>query len=94
MQHAEVEITNKHGLHARPANELVKTAKRFASSIWLEAKGKQIDAKNIVKVLSLGAAVGTKIHISAEGPDETDAVSRLTSLFESGFGENLDSRLS
>jgi phosphocarrier protein HPr len=88
MQHADVEIINKHGLHARPANQLVKTAKRFVSNITLEAKGKQIDAKNVIKILSLGAPLGTIIHIAAEGSDEMDAVSELVSLFEAGFGES------
>jgi phosphocarrier protein len=87
MQQAEVEITNATGLHARPAHELVKTAKRFTSEISLEVAGKRIDAKNIVKVISLGASRGTKVLISADGPDEADAVMRLAELFTSGFAE-------
>jgi phosphocarrier protein HPr len=88
MQQTEVEIRNASGLHARPANQLVKTAKKFESQIWMDTGTKKIDAKNIVKVLSLGASQGTKVIISAEGPDESDAIHGLAELFEGGFGES------
>ena len=38
-------------------------------------------------VLTLGAAQGTVLTISADGSDAEDAIDAITELFESGFDE-------
>jgi phosphocarrier protein HPr len=83
----EAVIANQAGLHARPANTFVKQAKSFQSQIWIETPRGRIDAKNIVKVLSLGASKGTPVTITAEGPDEAEAAKALAEFIESKFGE-------
>ena len=45
------------------------------------------NAKSIISILTLGMGKGTKIEISAEGPDEQEAVDTLVGLVEGGFGE-------
>lgn len=87
MYSKEVTITNKTGLHARPASEFVKQASKFKSNITLECKGKKVNAKSIINVLSVGIAAGSQILINAEGEDEKEAVEALTVLIESNFGE-------
>ena len=83
----DVVIPNRLGLHARAAAKFVQTATRFRARILVRREGRTMDGKSIMGVLLLAAARGTTIAISADGPDESDAVAALTSLVESGFGE-------
>jgi phosphocarrier protein len=82
-----VEVTNALGLHARAAARFVHLATRFTSQIRVSRDAKVMDGKSIMGILLLAAARGTKLTISADGPDETTAVDSLIQLVESGFGE-------
>jgi phosphocarrier protein len=82
-----VTVVNELGLHARAAARFVHLATRFQSHVRVGREGKIMDGKSIMGILLLAAACGTRITIVAEGADEQDAVSALTSLVESGFGE-------
>lgn len=82
-----VVITNKAGVHARPASIMVKTAAKFKSKVKLTAKGKTIDAKSIIMIMGMGLVKGTEVAISAEGEDAPEAVQALKELIESKFGE-------
>ncbi|MHB1393575.1 MAG: HPr family phosphocarrier protein [Clostridia bacterium] len=83
----EITVTNKTGLHARPASQFVKQASSYSSNIILHCKGREINAKSIIGVLAAGINMGTIVGISAEGPDEQQAVDSLIALIESNFGE-------
>lgn len=87
MKRKVVEIKNKLGLHARPASILVKLAGKYDSEIKLIKEDTEINAKSILGVMMLAAAPGQKITITAEGPDEKEAVNALASLVESNFDE-------
>jgi phosphocarrier protein HPr len=82
-----VEVTNALGLHARAAARFVHLATKFSSQIRVSRDSKVMDGKSIMGILLLAAARGTTLTISAEGPDETNAVDSLVQLVESGFGE-------
>jgi len=82
-----VEVTNALGLHARAAARFVHLATRFSSQIRVSRDSKVMDGKSIMGILLLAAARGTRLTISADGPDETSAVDSLVQLVESGFGE-------
>jgi phosphocarrier protein len=82
-----ITITNRAGIHARPAALLVQTTKNFNAHIFLEKNQDRINAKSIMGIITLGAAYGTEIKIIAEGEDEEAAVSALVRLFESKFEE-------
>lgn len=81
-------IKNKTGIHARPASVFVQTASKFKSKVQIAAKGKKVDAKSILMIMSMGLSNGTEITISADGPDEADAVKTLVDLVDSKFGED------
>lgn len=88
----ETTLTVKHklGLHARPAALFVQTASKFGSKIKvtnLTRQNKMADAKSILGVLTIGVAQNHTITLSADGPDETEAIARLTELIENNFGE-------
>ena len=83
----EVKIPNSLGMHARPAMQLVDLATRFEAAMKI-SKGKQlVDAKSIMQVMTLAATQGTKLTLSALGPDATQAVAAVAKLIGEGFGE-------
>ncbi|RDU69554.1 HPr family phosphocarrier protein [Helicobacter cholecystus] len=70
-------IKDIQGIHARPAGVLVKKVGEFNSKITISHKGKQIDAKRILAVMSLGAKSGEELDFSIEGEDEQYAYETL-----------------
>ena len=87
MTTRNVTILNRAGIHARPASLIVQTAQQFDSSIWIEKDDVKINAKSIMNILTLGATYKTELTVSAEGPDENDAVAELSELFDNKFKE-------
>ena len=82
-----VEISNRYGLHARPAAEFVKLANRFRSDILVRKEDVEVNGKSIMGMMMLAAEQGARIAIRASGDDAADAVTRLAALVENGFGE-------
>ncbi|WMC18939.1 MAG: HPr family phosphocarrier protein [Enterobacteriaceae bacterium PSpicST2] len=82
MLKKEVFINIKNGLHIRPAAKLVKEAKKFNSDIIIEYKNKQVNAKSIFKIQTLGILKGDKINIIVNGKDEKKAIIYLTNLLK------------
>jgi phosphotransferase system HPr (HPr) family protein len=76
-------IKNKTGLHARPASMVVKTANKFGCEIRLKVEDREIDAKSMISLLTLGAGQGTKITITTCGEDEETSMNELVQLLES-----------
>lgn len=83
----QLTIQTKHGLHARPAAQLVLTANRFQAQIELRRGQKRANAKSINQVATLGAQYGDVIQVTAAGADATPALSALKQLAETNFGE-------
>jgi phosphocarrier protein HPr len=83
----KVEVTNRLGLHARPAAMLVQKATKFKSEIKLQKEDLEVNAKSILSVMALAAEVGSFVIIKAEGEDEAVALEELAKLFEEKFGE-------
>ena len=88
MTQQTVTIENKTGIHARPASIFVQTATKFKSKVQIQAKGKTVDAKSILMIMSMGLVKGTEMTIVADGPDEAEAVKALVDLVNSKFGED------
>ncbi len=82
-----VKVTNKSGIHARPASVFVQTAAKFKSKVTVTAKGKTVDAKSILMIMSMGLVKDTEIVIKAEGEDASTAVKALVDLVQAKFGE-------
>ena len=87
MIRKDTKVMNRAGLHARPAALIVQTASQFESTVYIEKDSEKINAKSIMGLLTMGAAYGTELAISAEGSDEESAVNTLIELFESRFEE-------
>ena len=88
MQCKELQVTNKVGLHARPASLLIQTAKKFKSTITITKEDQQVNLGSIVSLLKLRVKNGDVILLRTDGPDESQAIDELTSLIESKFGES------
>jgi len=87
MTEKAVTITNRAGIHARPAAILVQAAKDYNANIFFEKGNERINAKSIMGILTLAAGYNTEIKIIAEGEDEKKAVETLSRLFETKFEE-------
>lgn len=78
MEKRDFHIIADTGIHARPATLLVQTASKFNSDINLEYKGKSVNLKSIMGVMSLGVGQGADVTVSADGSDEADAINAIT----------------
>jgi phosphocarrier protein len=83
-----VTIQNRHGLHARPAAEVVKAASRFQSDITLVRDDMEVNGKSIMGVMMLAAECGATVTVRASGPDAEQAVAALERLVNDKFGES------
>jgi phosphocarrier protein FPr len=82
-EEALVTLTNRLGLHARPAAQLVRLARRYRARVTID----NVAASSINAVLSLGARQGHQLRICAQGADAHEALAALTNFIESGCGE-------
>lgn len=85
MTSRPVRIANPLGLHARAAARFVHAAGAFASQVRVARGERVMDGKSIMGLLLLAAAWGSEIVISADGPDEIEAVDTLCQLVTRGF---------
>lgn len=83
----ELVVTNKNGIHARPAMMFVKTANRFGCSIFVEKDGERVNGKSIMGLMMLAAGPGSKLTVRAEGEDAPRALGELETLLRRKFDE-------
>ncbi|MEE1114732.1 MAG: HPr family phosphocarrier protein [Eubacterium sp.] len=70
-------IKDEHGMHARPAGELVKLVKTLASKVTIVKDGKSANAKSTLAIMSLGAKQDSEVTFNIEGEDEEAAAAAL-----------------
>jgi phosphocarrier protein HPr len=83
----ELTISNKLGIHARPAALFVKTANRFACEIFVEKDGEKINGKSIMGLMMLAAGPGSKVTLHVRGADAAQAIVEIEALFHRKFDE-------
>ena len=83
----ELTINSKHGLHARPAAQFVKTSNQYSAEIWVEKDEERVSGKSIMGLMMLAAGPGSSILVEANGQDETEAISALETLVTEGFDD-------
>ena len=88
MLSKEVTVSNKLGIHARPAAQFVKTASQFEAEIRVEKDGEEINGKSIMGLMMLAAGHGSVLKLIAEGPDAEEALQSLEDLVVRNFGES------
>ena len=80
-------IRNERGLHARAAASFVKLAGTFDAEFTVSKRGQTVSGLSILGLMMLAAGPGSKIHISASGPEAEDGVEALCQMVESKFEE-------
>jgi phosphotransferase system HPr (HPr) family protein len=84
-------LTNKDGLHMRPAKDFVAAAGRFTATVRvrnLDRAGQpEANAKSLIELLKIGARAGQRVQIQASGADANAALDALSALITSRFGE-------
>lgn len=85
MKTLEYVITDELGIHARPAGMLVKEAGKFASKIMVASPKKEVDAKRIMGVMSMGAKKGDTLRFSIEGADEDAAAEAIGAFLKANL---------
>ncbi len=81
MKKIEVIVKSACGLHARPAFDFTKKAKKFACKITLSKDDHEaINAKSIIEVLSLGVACGETVSIYCDGLNEEQAANEMAEI--------------
>ena len=77
-----VKIQLSEGLDARPIALLVQEASQYSSSVYIEVDQKQVNAKSIMAVMSLGVKKGNEVIITADGADEEEAIAEIQKVLE------------
>lgn len=85
LQSIDMIVHHQDGLHARPAALFVQTVKLFKSDIQVSHRERTVDGKSILSILTLIVHQGDEIRISANGPDEEEAIRKLKTLIKSNF---------
>jgi phosphocarrier protein len=88
MQQRKLTIVNRLGLHARAAAKLVTLCTRYMSEVVIVANGRRANARHFIAVLLLSASMGAQVAIEVSGPDEVEAITAVSRLISTGFGEN------
>ncbi|HEY1843548.1 MAG TPA: PTS phosphocarrier protein NPr [Buttiauxella sp.] len=84
-----VEITNKLGMHARPAMKLFELVQSFDAEVMLRNEaGTEAEASSVIALLMLDSAKGGQIEIEVTGPQEEQALAAVVALFNAGFDED------
>lgn len=81
-------VSNKLGMHARPAAMFVKTANRFSCDIFVEKDGEKVNGKSIMGLMMLAAGPGSKLTVHANGQDASQALAEIETLLKRKFDED------
>ena len=80
MQIREIRLRNAKGLHARVAARVVKVAGRFMSRVVITVGERRANARSIMAVFMLAAAMGATVRLETEGPDEQAAIEAVVAV--------------
>jgi phosphocarrier protein len=81
-------IINRKGLHARASAKFVQTVERYDSDVTVTRCSETVGGRSIMGLLTLGAAQGTTITVTAKGPDAKACLDGIAALLENRFGED------
>ena len=84
----DFKVSNKLGIHARPAAMFVKTANRFSCDIFVEKDGERVNGKSIMGLMMLAAGPGSKLTVHANGHDANQALAEIEILINRKFDED------
>ena len=80
MKDIQVVVVDPVGLHARPATVAVNAASKCKCKVSVSFKGRTVDMKSIMGVMSLGIPTQSEITITCEGEDEDAAIAAIEDI--------------
>lgn len=80
-------IPNARGLHARASAKFVRALTGIDAHVMVEKDGVSVSARSIMGLLTLGAAQGTEIDVTASGPEAVRALAAIETLIARQFDE-------
>jgi phosphocarrier protein len=81
-------VSNQQGLHARPALLIATEARKFDARVVLAKGLHEVDATDVLQIMSLGAAQGEQLSLEGFGNDGQPAVDAIEQLFLRKFDED------
>ncbi len=78
-------ITDKEGMHARPAGMMVKEMQKYECAIKIKKGEKAVDAKRLFAVMGLGVKCGQEVELTFDGTDEQAACETMKAFFEANL---------
>lgn len=87
MVSQNITVTNKSGLHLRPASELSKVASKLTSEITLVKGDKRVNPKSVLILMSACICCGDEITVECSGENEAEDLQVIIDAINSGLGE-------
>ncbi len=81
----ELVLLNKYGMHVRPAGLFAKVASRFNADVDVEKDGSVVSGKSIMALMTLEAVCGTRLRVTASGPQGREVLDELEALVSRKF---------
>jgi len=78
-----VTLNKKNGFYAQTINKLVQSASRFNADLYLTHKGRKVNLKSVLGVMSLGIPSKAELTLEASGHDEKEALDQVLETLES-----------
>ena len=88
MKSATYTITNKMGIHARPAADIAKLVGKLKSDVTIATATKKANGKSVLMLTTLGAKNGTEVTLTVSGEDEEEVFTQLDDMFKNHFYED------
>ncbi len=88
MASRDLRVMNELGIHARPAQHIVKLAAKFDADLFLTKEKDRVNGKSIMGVLMLAAEPGSIVTVETVGSDEDALMQAIEDLFEAKFHED------
>ena len=82
MKDLQYTVKNSRGIHARPAALLAQACTNFKSAVMIECNGNVASGNNVLQILALHAAKGSVLNITADGPDEEEAITKIQEVLK------------
>ena len=86
-----ITLTNRDGLHARPAARLAAALAPYHARLVLSCGDKQADGKSLNQLALLQARCGDRLTLHADGDDAAAALQTFRELAAANFGDPADS---
>lgn len=87
MVREKIKVTNRTGLHLKPAGLLCNEAIKYKASVSFQFGTTNVNAKSVLSVLAACVKSGDEIEFMCDGPDEAEALAAVVAVVRNNFGE-------